>query len=58
MRQISRLSPLGGLPCGFVDSAVALPTTPQGQQQKRTYDVLQKPDIFTCYRQSSGLFCP
>ena len=51
MRQISRLSPLGGLPCGFVDSAVALPTTPQGQQQKRTYDVLQKPDIFTCYRQ-------
>ncbi len=54
MHKIGRLSPFGGeRPCGFVDCAAALPTTPQGQQQKRTYDVLQKPDIFTCYRQSA-----
>jgi hypothetical protein len=38
------------LTCGLVDNAAALPTTPQPQQQrKRTFDVLQKPDIFMCH---------
>ncbi|MGQ0661991.1 MAG: tripartite tricarboxylate transporter permease, partial [Pseudomonadota bacterium] len=38
--------------CGFVDDAKPSPTTPQAQQQqqKRTNDVLQNPDIFTRYR--------
>ena len=37
--------------CGLVDNAAALPTAPTGQQQQqRTFDVLRKPDIFTCYR--------
>jgi hypothetical protein len=34
---------------------LALPTTPQGQQQQqRTFDVLRKPDIFKSYRQSAS----
>jgi hypothetical protein len=34
-----------------MDNAVALPTGPTGkQQQQRTFNVLPKPDIFTCYR--------
>jgi hypothetical protein len=32
----------------LLDNAAALPTTPPRQQQQRTFDVLQKPDIFTC----------
>ncbi len=36
--------------CGFVDNASALPTTPQAQQlqQKRSIDVLPKPDNLMC----------
>ena len=47
--QTRRLSPLGGAPGGFAGQRFALPTTPPGQQQQRTFDVLRKPDIFTCH---------
>ena len=43
-----------GPACGFVDNASALPTAPQAHhhQPGRTYHPLQKPDIFTRYRQA------
>jgi hypothetical protein len=45
-------------PCGFVDNPSALPTSPQGQQQKqqkRTIDVLPKPDNSKSYRQARAV---
>ena len=47
--QTRRLSPLGGALGGFAGQRFALPTTPPSQQQQRTFDVLRKPDIFTCH---------
>jgi hypothetical protein len=49
------LEPLGRPAGGFVDNARALPTTPPAPlRQKRTYDPLHKPDIFTRHRQGEG----
>src|SRR5690606_3324988 len=45
------LKPARRPPGGLVDNAPRSPQPPPGQQQQRTFNVLRKPDIFTCYRQ-------
>ena len=51
---ISCLTPLGGAPCGFVDNAARYHNPTGPQQQKRTYNVLRKADIFTRYRHAGA----
>ncbi len=46
---IGRLSPLGGKPGGFVDNALRYPQPHRAiNNRSETYNVLRKPDIFTC----------